>query len=308
MEVLAEILATTRIGSAIYGRVELRPPFAMSFDRRSKTGFHVVERGRCVLTLGRPGDEPGRGEVVALEEGDVVMFPRGWTHAVSDRAGRAASPYGEVLAEQRARRRGEPQAVLVCGAYGLDPETPHPLLASLPSWIHVPRSRATAGLTGVVGLLLAEIGSEEPGAPTAARRLLDVLFIHVVRDWIARQPTESRGWLVALRDPAMQKALAALHADPARAWTLPALAREAAVSRATLARRFSDDVGEAPLAYLRRWRLTVAAQALRETGRSIAAIAELVGYGSTEAFQKAFSRDRGVSPSAYRRAHERVPG
>jgi AraC-like DNA-binding protein len=308
MEVLAEILATTRIGAAIYGRIELRPPFAMGFDRRSKMGFHVVERGRCVLTLGRPDDEPGRGEIITLEEGDVVMFPRGWAHAVSDRAGREASSYAEVIAEQQKRRQGEPQAALVCGAYGFDPETPHPLLAALPAWIHVPRSRATAALRGIVGLLLAEIGSEAPGASTAARRLLDVLFIHVLRDWIARQPAESRGWLVALRDPALQKALTALHADPARAWTLPALAREAAVSRATLARRFADDVGEAPLAYLRRWRLTLAAQALRDTRRSTAAIAELVGYTSTVAFQKAFLRDRGVSPSAYRRAHERAFG
>jgi AraC-like DNA-binding protein len=308
MEVLAEILATTRIGSAIYGRVELRPPFAMGFDRRSKTGFHVVERGRCVLTLARPDDAPGPDESVELEAGDVVMFPRGWTHAVADRAGRVASPYAEVLADQRAKRRGEPQAVLVCGAYGLDPETPHPLLASLPSWMHVPRARATSALTGVVELLLAEIGSEEPGASTAARRLLDVLFIHVLRDWIARQPAESRGWLVALRDPALQKALAAMHADPTRAWTLPALARVAAVSRATLARRFAEDVGEAPLAYLRRWRLTLAAQALRETAQSIAATAELAGYASTVAFQKAFTRARGVSPSEYRRIHARGQG
>jgi len=193
----------------------------------------------------------------------------------------------------------------VCGAYGLDPETPHLLLAALPAWIHVPRARATRPLTRVVELLLAEIDSTQPGASTAARRLLDVLFIHVLRDWLARQPTESRGWLVALRDPALQRVLGAIHADPTRAWSLPVLAREAAVSRATLARRFADDVGEPPLAYVRRWRLTLAAQALRETQRPVAAIAELVGYGSTEAFQKAFSRDRGLSPSADRRAHER---
>ena len=306
MEVLAEILATTRIGAAIYGRVELRPPFAMAFDRLTKTGFHVVERGGCVLTLARPGEEPGLGASVELDEGDVVMFPRGWTHVDSDRADRPASPYAEVLAAQRARRDGDPSALLVCGAYALDPETPHPLLASLPSWMHVPRARATTALRQVVDLLLAEIGSVRPGASIAARRLLDVLFIHVVRDWIERDPAAARGWPGALRDPALQRALSALHADPTRAWTLAALAREASTSRATLARRFSDAIGEAPLAYLRRWRMTLAAQALRDSARSIAEIAELAGYTSPVAFQKAFVRERGVSPSEYRRAHARA--
>lgn len=307
MDVLAEVLATTRVGAAIYGRVELRAPFAMRFDRAQKAGFHVVERGRCVLALARRGDGPGGGARVELGEGDVVMLPRGWTHTLSDRGVATGAPYADVLAAQRGQRGGPPAAVIACGAYAFDHEAPHPLLAALPPCLHVPAASAPPALRSVVALLSAEIGSDEPGAPTAARRLLDVLFVHVLRAWLARPGATPGAGLGALRDPPTLRALAALHADPARAWSLPRLARAADVSRATLARRFTHHVGEAPLAYLRRWRMTLAAQALRETGLSVPEVAERVGYTSPVAFQKAFTRERQVTPAAYRRAQAPAP-
>lgn len=298
MDVLAEVLSTTRVGAAIYGRVELCAPFAMRFDRVSKAGFHVVQRGSCWLT------PAGRASPIALAPGDVVMLPRGWTHTISDRPGAEGSPYGDVLAEQSRRRpTAPPTAVLICGAYAFDHDDPHPLLAVLPQVMHAPTAGvgATSPLRAVTELLSAEIGSTEPGAETAARRLLDVLFLYVLRDWLSRQPERAAGWLGALRDPATQRALAALHEAPARDWTLPSLARAVGVSRATLARRFTGLVGEPPLAYLRRWRMTLAAQALRERALSLAELAERVGYTSDVAFHKAFTRERGVTPAEYRK-------
>jgi AraC-like DNA-binding protein len=292
MDVLAEVLATTRVGAAIYGRVELRAPFAMHFDRVDKAGFHLVERGSCVLT-------PARGAAIALHQGDVVMLPRGWTHTIADRRATTGIPYSQVLVEQ-AKRQGAPTAVLICGAYAFDHDQPHPLLAVLPDVMH---AVATGSLRSVAELLSSEIGSAAPGAESAARRLLDVLFLYVLRDWLGRQPEGAAGWLGALRDPTTERALTALHQAPAREWSLPRLAKAIGVSRATLARRFTKFVGHAPLAYLRQWRMTLAAQALRERNASLAELATLAGYESEAAFHKAFTRERGVTPGAYRRIH-----
>ncbi|MFT3766862.1 MAG: AraC family transcriptional regulator [Minicystis sp.] len=299
MDVLAEVLSATRVGVAIYGRVELRAPWAMRFDRINKAGFHIVQRGSCWL---RPA---GRASPILLAPGDVVMLPRGWTHTISDRPDADGEPYSTVIADQARRRSpGPPSTTLLCGAYAFDDDAPHPLLGVLPHVLHAPAGDGgSARLGAVAQLLAAEIGSSDPGAETVARRLVDVLFVYVVRDWLARQPDRAAGWLGALRDPPTQRALAALHEAPARDWTLPVLARAVGVSRATLARRFSALVGEPPLAYLRRWRMTLAAQALRDRDVSLGELATRVGYASDVAFHKAFTRERGCTPAVYRRRH-----
>lgn len=303
MDVLAEVLATTRVGVAIYGRVELRPPFAMAFDRVNKAGFHVVQRGQCWLT-------PAKGKPVLLNQGDVVMLPRGWTHTIGDRPGLRGTPYGDVVKEQARRRQTPPTAVIVCGAYGFDDDSPHPLLGMLPEVLHVPCGDVgmPSALRVVAELLISEIGSSLVGAETASRRLLDLLFIHVLREWLASQPEGAGGWLGALRDPPTQLALVALHRAPARDWSVESLARTVGVSRATLARRFMSLVGQPPLAYLRRWRMTLAAATLRARDVPLQVLAEQVGYHSEVAFHKAFTRERGVTPAVYRREVASGPG
>lgn len=298
MDVLAEVLSTTRVGATIYGRVTLRAPFAMRFDRRNKAGFHVVQQGSCWLS-------PPKGPPLALQQGDVVMLPRGWDHTISDRPRASGVPYAEVVAQQARRSEGPPSAVLLCGAYAFDDDAPHPLLGILPPILHAPGQGVapSSAVRVVAELLSSEIGSGAPGSETAARRLLDVLFLYALRDWLSKQPEGSAGWLGALADPPTQRALAALHSAPARDWSLEGLARNVGVSRATLARRFSQRVGEPPLSYLRRWRMALAAQALRERDLSLGQLAESVGYTSEVAFHKAFTRDRGVTPAEYRRAH-----
>lgn len=302
MDVLADVLASTRVGAAIYGRVELRAPFAMRFDRTNKAGFHVVQRGACWLV------PTGRAEPIALAQGDVAMIPRGWSHTISDRpAPPKGAHYAEVVAAQRAAKdRSPPSVVLLCGAYEFDQSEPHPLVALLPQVMHA-TSLAPLGaaqrssLRPVVELLSEEIGSGKPGAETIARRLVDVLFLLVLREWIDRQPIGGAGWLGALRDGNTQRALAALHGEPSRDWSLETLAKASRTSRATLARKFTALVGEPPLAYLRRWRMTLAAKTLRERDVSLAELASELGYQSDAAFHKAFSRERGIAPGEYRR-------
>jgi AraC-like DNA-binding protein len=157
-------------------------------------------------------------------------------------------------------------------------------------------------MAAIVELLAGEVGVREAGSRAAAARLIDLLLIAAVRRWAEAQPEGAPpSWLTALRDPVIGQVLALIHDRPAEQWTLEQLAREVHVSRATLARRFADEVGEPPLAYLSRWRMHVAAQRLRHTTDTVESIAREVGYTSEYAFNRAFSRHRGQPPGRYRR-------
>jgi AraC-like DNA-binding protein len=151
-------------------------------------------------------------------------------------------------------------------------------------------------------LLALELGGRPPGSRAAVGRLIDVMLIHVMRAWLRMQDEDTTdGWLLALRDPVVARAMNAIHHRPDALWTIESLAREVSVSRATLARRFARLVGETPSEYLTRWRMDLAAQRLRDTDDTIGAIADAVGYRSEYSFSRAFTRHRGLAPGRYRR-------
>jgi AraC-like DNA-binding protein len=157
-------------------------------------------------------------------------------------------------------------------------------------------------VTVLVELLARQVGEHNAGARAATARLIDLLLIAGIRRWLETQtPAEQPSWLTALGDPLIGGVLARLHDRPAERWTLQLLARAAHVSRATLARRFVETVGEPPLAYLARWRMQLAAQRLKHTNDTIDTIARDVGYTSEFAFNRAFARHRGEPPGRYRR-------
>ncbi|MBM4381232.1 MAG: AraC family transcriptional regulator, partial [Deltaproteobacteria bacterium] len=305
LDVLAGVFATTRVGGAIFGAVELSGEWGMTFDRQDKAGFHLVRRGRCWLRLS------GSHRPVELAEGDVVVLPRGWRHVLPSGARTPPRPYRETLAQQAGRGGNGPAASLVCGAFAFDTPEPHPLLSALPQVVHA-HSRgagAPASLTAVMGVLEQELSRPAAGSDVVVRRLLDVVLLYAIRGWVeAGSGEEATGWMGALRDGPTARALGALHAEPGRRWTLEGLARRSGVSRATLARSFRARVGEAPLAYLRRWRMTLAAQALRQRDVAVAELALQAGYESEAAFHRAFTRARGVTPAEYRKAARQPTG
>jgi AraC-like DNA-binding protein len=300
MDVLADVFAALRVGGMIYAQSDLHAPWGLAFSRSDKAGFHVVLRGRCWLRTDSRAP-------IELNQGDVVLLPRGWTHSVADTPTRRAAPYATALARSASLASSASASAsasatrLLCGAYALAPEGDRSLLGALPPIVHVADADATDELRGVVASLAREAVSASPGAAAATSRWVDLLLIYVLRAWIARQPTGSGGWLGALRDPTVAQALATMHAEVATSWDLDALARRVGVSRATLARRFATWVGEPPLTYLTRWRMTLATKALRESSAPLAAIAATVGYGSEFAFNRAFKREIGVAPGEYRR-------
>jgi transcriptional regulator GlxA family with amidase domain len=165
-----------------------------------------------------------------------------------------------------------------------------------PAW-----TNAGNGLQHTLEALIAEANGQQPGSQVLLTRLADVLFVQVLRAWIAKPDSQVTGWLAALTDPQISQSLAHMHRNTAHTWSVEELARTVAMSRSAFASRFSLLVGEPPLSYLRRWRMTIARGLLRDTNGSLSSIAQQIGYGSEAAFSKAFKEMMGVSPGTYRR-------
>ncbi|MBV2153508.1 AraC family transcriptional regulator [Kitasatospora sp. SUK 42] len=306
MDILTEALASMRTAHPASVRTEGRAPWALRLPPVLGAGFHVVLYGTCWLV---PVDPAVCGAPVPLSPGDVVFLRDAHSHVLADhpqtppveaRACRIApgSPIGTLSLGGDGARTS-----LLCGNYHLDQGRPHPLVRQLPALIHLPtRHGRHPELAAAVQLLGAELENPRIGSAGIVPALIDSLLLYVLRAWFEDQPTATAaGWAAALRDAAVAPALAAIHEAPATAWTVESLAERAGLSRAAFARRFTSMVGEPPMAYLTRWRMTTAARLLRESEAPLTAVAARTGYGSEYAFAKAFKREFGQAPGGYRR-------
>jgi AraC-like DNA-binding protein len=299
---LADVLDLLRVRGAVMAYVRAHAPWGLQLAPASGATFHAVTAGACWVRL--PGHAPRE-----LLPGDVVLLPTGSAHIIgSDRDGPSRS-WDRVAKAQARNTAGEiilagkgGSTHLICAAYDYDREVAHPLLSLLPSLLFVPRADIPDGgaVQSTLRLLGHELTARAAGSATIVDRLIDVLFVHVIRAWVTAQRDQGSSWLLALRDTSVARVLAIMHANPAASWTIETLAREANLSRATLTRRFTTLVGESPLAYLTRWRMDLAARDLRETADAVGAIAHRIGYESEFAFSRAFSRARGRPPGRYR--------
>ncbi|MFE7807051.1 AraC family transcriptional regulator [Streptomyces sp. NPDC057430] len=300
MDVVSDAVAAVRMGQAVSERVRVSGSWCARFAPYDGAGFHVVLEGGCWLL-------PDGGTPVSLGVGDAVLLPHGTGHVIADSPADAATlaramPFerwtGGPPGPRRLPRSMTGGVELLCGKYRLDHSRVHPLLAELPTVVHLPnRVGDHPELRAAIGLLGGELTAGRPGTGIAVPSLVDLLLVYMIRGWVDQG---GGAWSAALGDPVTAAALRALHADPAAAWTNERLAAEAGVSRPTLARRFTSLVGRPPMAYLTWWRLTLAAGALRDTRDSLAAIARRVGYGTPYALSHAFSREFGTTPGRYR--------
>jgi AraC-like DNA-binding protein len=311
-DVLTQVLEAVHLGSALSARTTLGAPWALHFGAdEHRAGFHVVTAGCCWASL------DGGGGPVALGPGDVIVFPHGTGHVLCDHPATPAAEFLELAGglppgEQVALPVGGDgeQTTVLCGSYSFSADGANPLLRGLPVMLHLPADQTQgSAVESAARLLAAEAGRVDSGSALVVDRLVDLLFVYALRAWLARQPGASaRSWFGGLQDPAVGPAVRAIHDDPARAWTVATLARLSGLSRAPFARRFRQAVGEPPLAYVARWRMTVAAELL-EDGHRIAGVARQVGYDNEFAFAKAFKRVRGIAPGQHRRRHARqAPG
>src|SRR3954447_5802017 len=300
---LAEVLDIGGVRGAVLAHVCAGDPWGIRLSSTPGAAFHAITAGTCWLRLA--GSAP-----LQLMPGDVVLLPTGSAHDMVSTPGGRTRAYDRVAKEELMTPDGDlliagPGAVtrFICAAYDYDHEVAHPLLSLLPPIVHIPADApGDAGpIQSTLRLLAGELGGRFPGSRSVVSRLTDVLFVHVLREWLERD-SGSACWLRALRDPEIAQVIAVMHARPAEPWTLASLAQSVNLSRATLARRFTELVGEPPLAYLTRWRMDLAARRLRETTEPVHVIAHGVGYTSEFAFSRAFTRMRGEAPGRYRRA------
>lgn len=301
VDVVSDAISAVRVGQPFSDRVRVGGRWCARLDPYDGAGFHIVLRGICWLL-------PDGGEPVVLGPGDAVLLPHGTGHVIADAPADAATVAravsfarwadGSLPRPPRADDGGR-EVEMLCGKYRLDRSHAHPLLAELPPLVHLPgHAEGAPELRAAIGLLGGELDARRPGASLALPSLLDLLFVYMIRSWMAE--STAGGWPAVLGDPVAAAALRALHSDPAAPWTVDRLAAEAGVSRPTLARRFTALVGRPPMAYLTWWRLTRAAALLRDTREPLATVARRVGYASPYALSHAFRREFGTTPGRYR--------
>ena len=301
MDMLSDVLAVMRTGRPSSVRMAWRAPWARRFAAiPGAAGFQVILRGPCWLV--RPGHDP-----IALAAGDVVFRPHGDEHTLADIPSRTPTATDRAPTKPEIRDHGDTDTattVTLCGGYQLEPARVHPLLTDLPELIHLP---AHVGrhpeLRATVDILATELARPRLGTDAIVPALLDTLFVHILRAWLDQQPAPGTGtgWAAALNDPPTTAALQAMHADPARQWTVATLAAEAGLSRSPFAHRFTTLIGQPPMTYLTWWRMTIAGRLLHESDAPLRAIATRVGYTSQFAFAAAFKRQYGTAPGTFRR-------
>jgi AraC-like DNA-binding protein len=307
MDALGALLEGPRARGAFLLRAVLDPPWSLRIEDEAPLTVVALARGSGWVV-------PDGREPELMVPGSIGVF-RGPDHyTVADRPDRApdihilpgqhcTTPGGEDLAEQLhlgVRSWGnspDGETVMLIGTYSVDNDVSRRLRNALPSHLVLAEDEWDCPL---IPVLAGEIVKDDPGQDVVLDRLLDLVLIAVLRTWFSRPEAEAPRWYTAQGDPVVGRALKMLHHNPAHPWTVAGLAAETGTSRAAFARRFTELVGEPPMAFLTNWRLSLAADLLKEPEATIGAVARRVGYGSSFALSTAFKRVRGVSPQVYR--------
>jgi AraC-like DNA-binding protein len=307
MDVLAELLRGLRARDAFLLRTVMDPPWSIRVCDAAPLSVTTVVRGAAWVL-------PDGGPPVSLHRGDVAVLRGPEPYTVADRPEtppqvvihpdqRCTTLDGRELTDSMALglrtwgTRPDAATALLTGTYASSGAVGAGLLAALPPLAVL---RADETHLPAVPLLAAELDRAEPGQEAVLDRLLDLLVIAALRTWFARPGGRPPGWYRAYADPVVGTAVRLIQGDPTHPWTVRGIAAAAGVSRAALARRFTELVGEPPMAFVTSWRLALAADLLRDTELTLAAVARRVGYGSPFALSAAFKRVRGISPHDYR--------
>jgi AraC-like DNA-binding protein len=293
------MLERSRARGAAFSHSRIRGSWGLSFDAVPGLAVHAIVEGEVLLLT--------EDETLRLLPGDIVLVRGGLDHSLASAPGVRLQPLPEFMTQARvpgSPRRfvtgasGEPSEFF-CGAYIFEGDICDRLLQLLPDTVRL-RPAAGSALRATLDLLAREMDHDDPGQQTLLDRLLDVALVQVLREHFAAAGDAAPAWFRASGDPRIGPVLRALHEDPARRWTVEELAAEASLSRAAFARRFTAQLGVAPLAYLTGWRMALARERLRDSDDGIAAVADALGYASEFSFSAAFKRHHGVAPGRWR--------
>lgn len=318
---LSDVLRMVKLTGAVFHLVEASFPWGVEIPRASTYASIILPRAQHVVSYhiilkgtgwaGIPGVAS-----TSFEAGDILVLPHGDQYSLLSTPGQtpeydldATTAFfrewvaGRLPFVTREGGGGAGGAEYVCGFLGCDMQPFNPVLAALPRLLRVRWSRTGQDdlLARLIDLALTDASLPRVGGESIRLRLSELIFVEVIRLCLESLPAHETGWLSGLRDPAIGKVLALLHRRPAYPWTLNELAREAGVSRAALAARFTHLIGYAPMQYLTRWRMQVAARLLTDSSAKVAVVGREIGYESEAAFSRAFKKIVGVSPAAWRK-------
>jgi AraC-like DNA-binding protein len=312
-DVLAEMLRTVRLSGSVFLDANFSAPFGIispkRYDERTPLAhlrhvsvFHLIASGGCTIEI-------ASGERRAVSAGDILLLPFADAHKFWNGDFDAMALASDVI------RSGPIKGVwtvkhggggeitrMVCGFIESSEFLFAPVFRSLPPLLidRTGDGQVSALITSTVREILALADTAAPGTELILGRLMELLFVEVLRRYAARLPASSKGWFAALNDPIVGKALQLVHGDPAHRWTVEELAREAGASRTVLAERFNAVLGQAPIEYVTSWRMQLAADRIRNGSDSLSTIAASVGYESEAAFNRAFKRVTGTTPGRWR--------
>ncbi|WP_179414873.1 AraC family transcriptional regulator [Mucilaginibacter sp. E4BP6] len=300
MDALSTILEAVGLRSVVYSKFPLATPWGLDIVKDENSQFWRLVSGSC--TVGSPD-----GRVIEMAEGDLVFVPHGSAHWIADSATSLRMPSPEFV---KARRGGIPvfnngdnRTILVAGHFEFDYQSLHPFLKDLPPVIHI-RQYVTENqllVKEVTQLMLEELNNEKPGSGVMLKCLSEIMFVNIIRAYL-EQAEPGSGFLSALNDPRISKALKLIQDSPQNNWTLESLASEIGMSRSVFFNQFKKLVHETPLSYLTNWRMRQAQKLLMMSNSNIAEIAVNVGYQSEAAFNRIFKSKTGQTPAVYRRS------
>jgi AraC-like DNA-binding protein len=301
---LGETLHLLRLTGTLYCRAELTAPWGVDLPpMEGCMMFHVVTAGRCWLEV--EGEEPR-----LLQQGSLALVPHGAGHRIRSDPKARVEPLFDLPVEKVSERYeimrhggGGEFTHTICVVARFDHAAAEHLLALLPKVLQLDAWDHDEGgwLQSTLRFISREAKELRPGGETVITRLADILVIQMIRSWIDSAPEADRGWLAALRDRQVGRALTAIHRAPERGWTVESLAREVGMSRSAFSARFTDLVGEPAMRYLTQWRMRLARAHLRETSEPLSVVAERLGYQSEAGFCRAFKRVFGAPPGSVRR-------
>lgn len=300
---LGETLHLLRLTGSLYCRSELTAPWGVELPAfEDCMMFHIVTSGRCWLEV--QGEEPR-----LLQQGSLALVPHGNGHSIRSSPDDKLVPLFDIPVEQVSDRYevmhygGEGELTqLTCGVVRFDHVAGQQLLAQLPKVLQVDtwNNEEASWLQSTLRFISREAREPQPGGETVITHLADILIIQAIRSWINSAPEADQGWLAALRDKQVGRALAFMHSAPEKDWSLESLAKETGMSRSGFSARFTSLVGESAMRYLTNWRMQLAHAQLLDTSDSLLVVAVRLGYQSEAAFSRAFKRIFGVSPGSVR--------
>jgi len=301
MDPLTDILTGLRIRAASFTRLDATAPWGLKSPGEAGINFVLLVRGSAILTT------PGKPQAVALRGGDVFIALDDTPYRLYDREDSTLIDCVDVeklrVGNYIQVGGGGAVTTFISGSFELDALEARPLLRSLPSLLYLKldqhRSRA---FQSVLEMLALETESPGLGSEAVVSRLFELLFVHAIRAYSLQPGGPTGGWLAAIADRHLARALEAMHAAPAQDWTVESLARTAGMSRSGFAARFKAVVGLSPLDYLTQWRVYCARRLLRQDNAALSDISRQVGYESVAAFNRVFRRETSMTPGAFRKA------